>query len=233
MEILLSRLSVQLGVGLEELRMLSCEVKLPWCGVSCGGCKGLCWNEGLYTQCGRSCSEEYCSECSKKVGSSSWLGSVSDRMLCEIGSYVVSGRREVSYLKIMKKYGITREMAERCAEAEGKRIPEKHFEERCRGRPRQKKESVREEPKRGRGRPRKEKTVKSNDEGEELIASLIKAEEGEEEEKEVEEEEEEIEVKKIEINGKTYLMSKKDNVLYDFVSHEEIGKWNENEEKIE
>jgi len=55
---------------------------------------------------------------------------------------------------------------------------------------------------------------------------LIKAEE-------VEEEEDEIEVKKIELEGKMYLISKKDNILYDFVSHEEIGKWNEKENKME
>ena len=31
-----------------------------------------------------------------------------------------------------------------------------------------------------------------------------------------------------EIDGKTYLISKQDNVLYDFVTHEEIGRLEEN-----
>jgi len=235
-EVICGRLSLQLGVSYEELCRLSVEVKLPWCGVELEGCKGLCWNEGLYTQCVRASSSsscEYCFECEKKRVGSGWLGSVSDRMSCEIGEYSVGGRREESYLKVMKKHGITREMAERSARACGISIPEKHFEERieekkCRGRPRQKKEesSVKVE-KRGRGRPRKEKTVSSNNGGEELIASLIELEE-----KAKSKEEEEIEVNKIELDGKMYLKSK-DNVLYDFVSHEEIGKWNEKENKME
>lgn len=236
-EVICGRLSLQCGVSYEELYRLSVEVKLPWCGEELEGCKGLCLNEGLYTQCVRALSSsssscEYCLECSVKRKGSGWLGSVSDRMSCEIGEYRVGGRREESYLKVMKKHGITREMAERSARGCGKSIPEKHFEERieekkCRGRPRQKKESsssVKVE-KRGRGRPRKEKTVRSNSDGEELIASLIEAEGKEEEE-------EEIKVNKIELDGKMYLKSE-DNVLYDFVSHEEIGKWNEKENKME
>lgn len=238
-EVICRRLSLQCGVSYEELCRLSVEVKLPWCGVVLSGsCKGLCWNEGLYTQCVRECVSEYCVECSVKRKGGCWLGSVYERKNSVIGEYVVGGRVEVSYLKVMKKHGITREMAERSARAEGVIIPEKHFEERIeekrgRGRPRQKKEVVEVcevVEKRGRGRPRKEKSVKSNSEGEELIALLIKAEEVE---VEVEGEEEEIEVNKIELEGKMYLISKLDNILYDFVSHEEIGKWNENEKKIE
>ena len=231
-EVICRRLSLQCGVSYDELCRLSVEVKLPWCGVvSVESCKGLCWNEGLYTQCVRECKSEYCVECSVKRKGGCWLGSVYERKNSVIGEYVVLGRVEVSYLKVMKKHGITREMAERSARAEGVIIPEKHFEERieekrCRGRPRQKKEVCEVVEKRGRGRPRKEKSVKSNSEGEELIALLIKAEE-------VEEEEDEIEVKKIELEGKMYLISKKDNILYDFVSHEEIGKWNEKENKME
>ena len=49
---------------------------------------------------------------------------------------------------------------------------------------------------------------------------------------EEEEEQEEVSCKKFEFNGKTYLKTAK-NVLYDFESQDEIGVWNEKEQKIE
>jgi len=99
-------------------------------------------------------------------------------------------------------------------------------------------ELVVEPVKKKRGRPRKEKSVSSNSEGEELIASLLK-----ERKEQIEPEssskkddlgdsdEEETLVIKIEIDGKTYLKSK-DNTVFDFMSHDELGIWNEKEQKI-
>ena len=43
--------------------------------------------------------------------------------------------------------------------------------------------------------------------------------------------EEETLVIKIEIDGKTYLKSE-DNTVFDFMSHDELGIWNEKEQKI-
>ena len=51
-------------------------------------------------------------------------------------------------------------------------------------------------------------------------------------EEEEEEEEEEVSCTKFEFNGKTYLKSTK-NVLYDMESQDEIGIWNDKEQKIE
>jgi len=107
-----------------------------------------------------------------------------------------------------------------------------------------KSELVVEPVKKKRGRPRKEKSMSSNNEGEELIASLLKERKESElcvvvndvssssSEKEASSDaEEETLVIKIEIDGKTYLKSE-DNTVFDFMSHDELGIWNEKENKI-
>jgi hypothetical protein len=240
------RLSVQGVLSYEELMVLSREVKLPWCGVKLEGCVGLLYNGGLYTQCGKVVEGEYCSRCKSKKESGKWNGSVSDRMNCKIGEYSVDGKNEISYMKWLSKNGISREMSEREASSRGLSIPLEHFVERERVRRGRKREPIVDpvvelvvEPvKKKRGRPRKEKSVSSNSEGEELIASLLK-----ERKEQIEPEssskkddlgdsdEEETLVIKIEIDGKTYLKSK-DNTVFDFMSHDELGIWNEKEQKI-
>ena len=99
-------------------------------------------------------------------------------------------------------------------------------------------ESVVEPVKKKRGRPRKEKSVSSNNEGEDLIASLLNERKDQEKKPPVDNveneeslEEEETLVIKIEIDGKTYLKSE-DNTVFDFMSHDELGRWNEKENKI-
>ena len=99
-------------------------------------------------------------------------------------------------------------------------------------------ESVVEPVKKKRGRPRKEKSVSSNNEGEDLIASLLNERKDQDKkaptdnvENEESLEEEETLVIKIEIDGKTYLKSE-DNTVFDFMSHDELGRWNEKENKI-
>ena len=250
------RLSLQ-GVGsYEELMRLSLRVELPWCGVKLSGCVGMLYNGGLYTQCGKSFEGEYCVGCIGRKESGKWNGDVSERMKCKIGEYSVGGKKEVSYMKWLSKNGVSREMAERYAESRGLSIPLEHFVEResRRGRPRKselvvesvelKSELVVEPVKKKRGRPRKEKSMSSNNEGEELIASLLKERKESElcvvvndvssssSEKEASSDaEEETLVIKIEIDGKTYLKSE-DNTVFDFMSHDELGIWNEKENKI-
>ena len=99
-------------------------------------------------------------------------------------------------------------------------------------------EAIVEPVKKKRGRPRKEKSVSSNNEGEDLIASLLNERKDQEKKQPVDNveneespEEEETLVIKIEIDGKTYLKSE-DNTVFDFMSHDELGRWNEKENKI-
>ena len=259
------RLSLQ-GVGsYEELMRLSLRVELPWCGVKLSGCVGLLYNGGLYTQCGKSFEGEYCVGCIGRKESGKWNGDVSERMKCKIGEYSVGGKKEVSYMKWLSKNGVSREMAERYAGSRGLSIPLEHFVEResRRGRPRKselvvesvelkselvvesvvesvelKSELVVEPVKKKRGRPRKEKSMSSNNEGEDLIASLLKERKAQSVnepsavvEASSDSDEEETLVTKIEIDGKTYLKSE-DNTVFDFMSHDELGIWNEKENKI-
>jgi len=228
------RLSVQCVGKYEELMVLLGEVKLPWCGVK-KGCEGLLYNGGLYTQCGvENVEGNYCEKCKSKKESGKWNGSVSDRMKCKIGEYSVGGKKEISYMKWLSKNGISREMAEREALSKGVSIPLEHFVEELKENGLVV-EGVKEKKKRG--RPRKEKSVSSNNEGEELIASLLNERKDQvvkdvlEDREASSDAEEETLVIKIEIDGKTYLKSE-DNTIYDFMSHDELGIWNEKEQKI-
>ena len=251
-----SKLSVESSSKLSKRNM-------PWCGCVRGGCCiGLKKALGLYTQCEKECSGEYCSSCLKlleKNGGKSPYGTVHDRMKCGIMEYKdPEGKRPIAFRKIMKKLNLSREEVELEGKRLGISIPECHFEEEIekRGRGRPKKDTSAEDTasensvgenngpivgeKKKRGRPKKEKEIISNNAGEDLIASLmqdvsptIKAPELEKElEPESEEEEEETDVEKFEFNGTTYLKSD-DNILYDINSHEGIGIWNEEKKEIE
>jgi len=235
--------------------------KLPWCGEKKeGNCSALKKDLGLYTQCKKECSGEYCLGCLKLIDQNGGIcpyGTVSERLKCGMMEYKdPQGKSPIAFTKIMKKLNISREEVE----SEGKRlgisIPECHFEEtKEKGRGRPKKDTsaddtasetsvslalVSSTEKKKRGRPKKEKEIISNNAGEDLIASLmqdilptIKTQELEKElEPEEEEEEETTHVEKFEFNGITYLKSE-DNVLYDINSHEGIGIWNEETKEIE
>lgn len=232
---------------------------LPWCGeVIEGCCKGLRLNNGLHTQCNRSRgSNDYCMSCVKlmeKNGGSLPYGSVDDRLKCGILDYVdPKGKGTVPFANVMKKLNISKEEALKEAEKLGWTIPECHFEEKKGKRGRPKKDTSADDTasecsegeKKKRGRPKKNKEIVSNNAGEDLIASLLEQENtGSQEEKkagasselieeEVEDEDEdETKVIKFDIEGKTYLKSE-DNVLYDMESHDAIGIWNEESNKIE
>ena len=242
-----------------EVVSLKSLKKLPWCGEKKEGlCSALKKDLGLYTQCKKECSGEYCLGCLKLIEGNGGIcphGTVSDRLKCGIMEYRdPQGKSPIAFTKIMKKLNISREEVE----SEGKRlgisIPECHFEEtkeKTRGRP--KKDTSADDTasetneslvpisstEKKRGRPKKEKEIISNNAGEDLIASLmqdvsatIKAPELEKELEPEEEEEETTDVEKFEFNGITYLKSE-DNVLYDINSHEGIGIWNEETKEIE
>ena len=226
-------------------------------------CRGLKLNNGLHTQCNRSRGEkDYCMSCVKlmeKNGGSLPYGSVYDRLKCDILDYIdPKGKATIPFANVMKKLNISKEEALKEAEKLGWTIPECHFEEKKgkRGRPSKAKDTSAEDTasecsegeKKKRGRPKKNKEVVSNNAGEDLIASLLEQENTEEKktgakelivgaeeliEEEVEDEDEdETKVIKFEIEGKTYLKSE-DNVLYDMESHDAIGIWNEESNKIE
>ena len=244
------------GVGSGVVSGVGSSV-LPWCGVvieEC--CKGLKLNNGLHTQCNRSRgSNDYCGSCVKlmeKNGGSLPYGSVDDRLKCGILDYVdPKGKGTVPFANVMKKLNISKEEALKEAEKLGWTIPECHFEEKKGKRGRPKKDTSADDTasecsegeKKKRGRPKKNKEIVNNNAGEDLIASLLEQENTEEKkagasseeliEEEVEDEDEdETKVIKFEIEGKTYLKSE-DNVLYDMESHDAIGIWNEESNKIE
>ena len=218
---------------------------LPWCGeIMSGKCLGLKYNGGLYTQC-RENSSEYCASCLKArdVGGGVLpYGTVMDRKSVGIMEYKDSrGRSPLSYVKVMKKKGMSMEEVFACAERVGVVLPKCHFEESnvVRGRPKKAESSVEVEKKK-RGRPRKEKEVVSNTAGEELIASLLEhsvepclsSALAVEIESCAEESDVETSVVKFELCGKEYLRSI-ENILYDIESHDQVGFWNESTNRIE
>lgn len=234
-------------------------VVMPWCGVvRSGDCHGLRLNHNLFTQCNKKKEKEsnYCRSC---IGSGCIYGTVEDRLKVDEMSYNINGKSVVPYANVMRKLGIKREEAEEEAMRLGLTISSWQFEEKKsrRGRP-PKSVSVNDtdsetssvSEKKPRGRPKKEKKIVSAPENEDLIQSLIdeKKEESEVLCNEVVsntesypvdtrivneiEEEEETPVIEFEIEGKKYLKSK-DEVLYDYESHEAVGKWNATTKTIE
>ena len=202
-----------------------------------------------------------CVKLMEKNGGSLPYGSVDDRLKCGILDYVdPKGKGTVPFANVMKKLNISKEEALKEAEKLGWTIPECHFEEKKGKRGRPKKDTSADDTasecsegeKKKRGRPKKNKEIVNNNAGEDLIASLLEQENTEEKkagasseelitgasseeliEEEVEDEEEdETKVIKFDIEGKTYLKSE-DNVLYDMESHDAIGIWNEESNKIE
>jgi hypothetical protein len=238
------------------------SIVIPWCGVvNRENCHGLRLNHNLFTQCNKKRESEsmYCKGC---VGSGCIYGTVEDRLKVDEKSYNINGKSVVPYANVMKKLGIKREEAEEEAMRLGLKISSWQFEEKKsrRGRP-PKSVSVNDtdsetssvSEKKPRGRPKKEKKIVSAPENEDLIQSLIDEKKEESEvvcnevvsntesypvdttivnEMEEEEDEDETPVIEFEIEGKKYLKSK-DEVLYDYESHEAVGKWNATTRTIE
>jgi len=146
-------------------------------------CEGLRYNNGLYTQCQLENKNEngYCKSCQQLADNSEngipEYGKISDRLSCGIFEYVdPKGRKPVSYLKVMKKYKLTKEQVLEEALKLNINILEAHFEstvmETKRGRPASMKAP--KEPKGSKGRPKKAKKVlEIEGEEEDLFASLV------------------------------------------------------------
>ena len=156
------------------------SVPLPWIGlVREGGCKGLKYNNGLFTQCelGGEYSG-YCKKCKKYRDENNGVcryGTVEDRMKKDFNGW--EEKKVVGYGNVLEKKGISREKAKEYAKEVGMVIPEEMFEviKKKRGRP--KKVSVEvvdtdeEKPKKKRGRPKK---VSAEINPVDLIANLVK-----------------------------------------------------------
>jgi len=188
-------------VGTNELAKCVSLKNLPWCVAKKEGfCSALKKDLGLYTQCKKECSVEYCLGCLKLIERNGGIcpyGTVSERLKCGIMEYKdPQGKSPIAFTKIMKKLNISREQVESEGNRLGISIPECHFEEKIenRGRGRPKKDTsaddtaseksdvetsasvapISSSEKKKRGRPKKEKEIISNTAGEDLIASLMK-----------------------------------------------------------
>ena len=231
------------------------KIPLPYCGETVeGNCLAIRKNYGLYTQCtmGRVGGEQLCKTCLKKKEALPY-GLLPERatMLETLGV------EPVRYCEVMEKMGISREQAEAAAAALGWAIPEKEFEpaeKKKKGRkPKKAKapaavESTDDDepaPTKGAGRPKKDtRVVSSAATGDDLITALIQnaeeeakapAETGQEgafAPPDELEEEEPLEVRVFEHDGVQYLLST-DGALFDEQTEEEVGRWNEVEQKIE
>jgi|TARA_B100001093_G_scaffold340344_1_gene325119 hypothetical protein len=204
---------------------------------------------------------DLCKTCVKQTEKNSngkpTYGYIQDRI--ELGDEFKDpkGKCPVSYGNIMEKLNISRKDVEEEAERLGLKLSEKMFEVKKsqRGRPKKSTDVVdtasesSEQQKRPRGRPKKEKKTVTEDSSD-ILKNLItedlpetrtnKVEEEEpklEEEHKVEEEEpddsdeEELAVTEFTYKGKKYLKAG-DNTLYDVNTHEEIGMWDPEKNKI-
>ena len=216
-------------------------VPLPWVGlVREGGCKGLEYNNGLFTQCELGGEYEgYCKKCKKyreENNGKCRYGTVEDRKKKDFKGW--EGKKVVGYGNVLEKKGISEENAKEYARKVGVEIPEEMFEviKKKRGRP--KKVSVEvvdtdeEKPKKKRGRPKK---VSAEINPVDLIANLVaEAEKVEKrgEEEAVDDDTPTDTVTEFTHDGKKYFRSTGTNLLYDIESEEPVGQWDELTGKI-
>lgn len=220
------------------------KIPLPFCGETIESCcTAIRKNHGLYTQCmmGRVGGEQLCKTCLRKKGALPY-GTVADRtQTLEALGLVPTGYREV-----MDKMGISREQAEGAAAALGWTIPETEFEEPPKKKTKRAKkakasaavestddEEEREPKQKGAGRPKKDaRVVTTANEGDDLITALIQNAEAEAFAPTDElEEEAPLEVVVFEHDGTQYLRSKA-GVVFDMETEEELGKWDEGQQRI-
>lgn len=223
------------------------KIPLPFCGFEnkCN-CISIRLNHGLYTQCmNPRGSNGYCSTCSKQVNNNTsgapTYGTISERIALGDKFRDSKGKPPIRYSNVMEKLNISKAEAEEEAAKQGITIPEIEFEKKKvqRGRPKKDVSAVdtsdEDMPKKSRGRPKKEKKIVSDkiDQTEkpisqsnisdELIEDII-------ENNSDTESEEETAVVMFKIGDKQYLKAQ-DNTLYDYVTHDEVGVWDE-EKKI-
>ena len=167
----------------EKVSVAKSSFALPYNGEYMEGCcDGLRYNNGLYTQCQvvRKGGERYCKGCQmqadKNTNGKPDYGTIQDRNAVGIFEYIdPSGKKPVSYLKVMNKLKLSKDDVLAEAKKMNKTIDEMHFEvaekDTKRGRP--KVEKVVKE-KQTKGRPKKEKkVVEISGDLEDLFASLV------------------------------------------------------------
>tara|TARA_Y100000741_G_C18203467_1_gene538642 strand:- start:420 stop:1097 length:678 start_codon:yes stop_codon:yes gene_type:complete len=134
-------------------------IQLPWIGcIVENNCKGLRYNNGLYTQCNVTCNN-LCSYCKKNR-----YGTVYDREKQVLGGYRdPNGRLEINYMSYLKKHNISVKDVEReCERVWGIKLPEEYTVVKRRGRPKKIQEvndTDSDTEKKTRGRPRKYKKI--------------------------------------------------------------------------
>ena len=175
------------GCGKEErsraapARVSKRRIPLPWTGkVRESGCKALCFNLGLFTQCENEKINDYCEGCDEKRKENNGMlayGSVEDRLKETFSG--AGGKGVISYGNVLSKKKISHEEAKKYAGEQGVEIPEEAFivEKKKRGRPKKVSTEVDdtssdgEKPKK-RGRPRKTAVV-VEDNPADLIKTLV------------------------------------------------------------
>ena len=218
------------------------KVNLPYCGEE-EGCKNLKYCGGLYTQCKKETSKDYCKVCQVEINKEgSKYGTTYDREKFELGKYIAkTGKQEIDYAKYMKSHNYSKEMVFEAAKMRKLKLPENIFEKKkeinrrkvevsdtsseCREevkeekREEEKREEKREDEKKGRGRPKKEE-------------KKVEVKEEEEEEEEINDDsEDEIEVKRFNHKGKSYLKDINNNKVYT-EEGEEVGVYDEDLDEI-
>jgi len=169
-----------------EAKVFRSAFPLPYNGeFDSEKCHALRQNQGLYTQCQLSkTNENYCNQCHK-------LSKKSESCIPEYGTIETrkaaydsneefvspSGRKVTPYYKIMNKYQVTKETVEEEASKVGITVNPIHYEVLApkggrRRRPAEEKEA--KEPKGSKGRPKKEKKViQIEGDDDDLFAALV------------------------------------------------------------
>jgi hypothetical protein len=212
------------------------QFTLPFCGMKRAGCEAICLNYGLYTQCEKPINDDgvLCIACNKvyeKKGHTQY-GFIDDRIYAGDNFRDTKGKKVVPYGNVMEKLGLTIEEVKIEAAKIGQEINEEDFivKKATRGRPKKEKEVKENKP---RGRPKKDKEVVSNL-GDDIIRDLCKEEIDNDSFKKSEKDSDsgsEYEVVKIEYEGEVYYKGE-DNVVYKNLEGDEIGVWDEAENKI-
>ena len=256
---LLKMINIEVKEVEEISRKRLSKIPMPFTGVMCvGNCNAIRLNHGLYTQCTNEHSiskdgYDVCKTCVKQIEKNSngkpTYGYIQDRI--ELGDEFIDpkGKKPTNYGNIMEKLNISRKDVEEEAERLGLKLNEKMFEVKKsqRGRPKKSTDVVdtasesSEPPKKPRGRPPKEKKTVTEDSSD-ILKNLIAEdkipskeepsnEEPQKEEEEDDSDEEELAVTEFTHKGKKYLKAG-DNTLYDVNTHEEIGVWDPEKNKV-
>jgi hypothetical protein len=221
------------------------SIPLPWLGnINEECCRALRVNHGLFTQCENQpiSNSTFCKTCHNqgvKNGSNvPNSGTVDDRLKCDALEFAdkKSGKKPTPWCQVLSKLNISKEDAMKYVNDNNIVIPDQQMTDTTKKRGRPKKNNTPtegglgdESPKKKRGRPRKEKVGCDTVAGDDLIANMI-ADLGELEEEKVDDEDE-TEVKKLNIDGKDYLIDN-ENTVYDMESQEELGFYDKDSNSI-